>query len=44
VRKTLVECICPKCRERHSMKMYWIGKFTPWKYCKHCKNIMSSDL
>jgi hypothetical protein len=43
-RKTLVECICPKCRRRHFMKMHWIGDFRPWKYCKHCRNIILSDV
>ena len=43
-RKALVECICPKCRERHFMKIHWIGEFTPWKYCKQCRNIISNDV
>ena len=35
--KKPVDCICPKCRCRHTMQMHWIGNFTPWKYCKRCR-------
>ena len=36
--KTVIECICPKCRKRQTMQLHWIGDFTPRKYCKHCRN------
>jgi len=36
--KAEIECICPKCRRRHTMQLYWTGVFTPRKYCKHCRN------
>lgn len=36
--KADVECICPKCRKRHTMQLHWTGDFTPRKYCKQCRN------
>lgn len=38
--KVGVECICPKCRKRHTMQLHWTGDFTPRKYCKQCKNLV----
>jgi len=38
--KTSVECICPKCGQRHVMQFYWTGDFTPRKYCKQCRNLI----
>jgi hypothetical protein len=35
--KIFVECICPKCGERHFMKFPWTGKGTPRKFCARCK-------
>ena len=35
--KTKVECICPKCGQRHVMTFRWIGRGTPRKYCLSCK-------
>jgi hypothetical protein len=32
-----VECICPKCRHRYTVKMRWIGRGTPRKYCTACR-------
>ena len=31
------ECLCPRCRHYHTMKMRWIGRGTPWKFCQACK-------
>lgn len=36
--KTAVECICPKCGERHVLNFHWIGRGKPRKYCLPCKN------
>jgi predicted RNA-binding Zn-ribbon protein involved in translation (DUF1610 family) len=36
--KTAVECICPKCGERHIINFHWIGRGTPRKFCSLCKN------
>jgi transposase-like protein len=35
--KMKVECICPKCGQRHVMTFHWIGRGTPRKYCPSCK-------
>jgi hypothetical protein len=35
--KTKVECICPKCGQKHKMNFHWIGRGTPRKYCAACK-------
>ena len=35
--KKKVECICPKCGQRHKMAFHWIGRGTPRKYCPLCK-------
>ena len=35
--KTAVECICPKCGERHTINFHWIGRGTPRKFCPLCK-------
>jgi len=35
--KMKVECICPKCGQRHIMTFHWIGRGTPRKYCPSCK-------
>jgi hypothetical protein len=35
--KMKVECICPKCSQRHVMTFHWIGRGTPRKYCQSCK-------
>jgi hypothetical protein len=35
--KTKVECICPKCDQRHTVAFHWIGRGTPRKYCQRCK-------
>ncbi len=35
--KMKVECICPKCGQRHEMSFHWIGRGTPRKYCPSCK-------
>jgi ribosomal protein S27AE len=35
--KMKVECLCPKCGQRHVMAFHWIGRGTPRKYCPSCK-------
>ena len=35
--KMKVECICPKCGQRHVMTFHSIGRGTPRKYCPVCK-------
>jgi len=35
--KIKVECICPKCGQKHKMNFHWIGRGTPRKYCPSCK-------
>ena len=36
--KSKVECICPGCGKMHIMKMRWIGRGVPRKYCESCRN------
>ena len=38
--KMKVECICPKCGQKHTMNFRWIGKGTPRKFCQACKGII----
>jgi hypothetical protein len=35
--KMKIDCICPKCDQKHKMSMHWIGRGTPRKYCPACK-------
>ena len=35
--KLKIECICPKCGIKHKMKLLWIGRGTPRKFCQTCK-------
>ena len=35
--KMKVECICPKCGNKHIMNFHWIGRGTPRKFCPACK-------
>ena len=30
------ECICPICRKRHWLRLYFTGRGIPRKYCEHC--------
>ena len=36
--KLKVECICPKCQLKHSMRLHWIGRGTPRKFCNRCRD------
>jgi hypothetical protein len=36
--KLRVECICPKCQQKHSMPLHWIGRGTPRKFCNRCRD------
>jgi hypothetical protein len=35
--KKKIECICPKCGQKHKLNFHWIGRGTPRKYCALCK-------
>lgn len=35
--KKKIECICPKCGQKHKMAFHWIGRGIPRKYCASCK-------
>jgi hypothetical protein len=36
--KSKVECICLGCGKMHIMKMHWIGRGVPRKFCEHCRD------
>jgi len=36
--KSKVECICPNCGKMHIMKMRWIGRGIPRKFCQSCRD------
>jgi transposase-like protein len=36
--KAKVECICPGCGKLHVMKMRWIGRGVPRKFCQSCRD------
>ena len=40
--KLKVECICPKCQQKHSVVIHWIGRGTPRKYCNRCRDQVES--
>jgi len=37
IKKTFIECICPKCGIRHKMKLRWTGWGVPRKFCNSCR-------
>jgi len=36
--KSKVEVICPGCGKMHVMKIRWIGRGVPRKFCESCRN------
>jgi hypothetical protein len=40
--KSFVICECPKCGLEHKIKMIWIGKGLPRKYCSQCNSIVKN--
>ncbi|MFO7708051.1 MAG: hypothetical protein R6V84_07740 [Desulfobacterales bacterium] len=36
--KSKIECICPGCGKMHVMKMNWIGRGAPRKFCQSCRD------
>jgi hypothetical protein len=36
--KSRIECICPGCGKMHIMKMNWIGRGVPRKFCQNCRD------
>jgi transposase-like protein len=36
--KSKVECICPGCGKMHAMKIRWIGRGVPRKFCESCRH------
>lgn len=34
----MTRCWCPKCERFHKMRIIWIGRGVPYKYCRRCKN------
>jgi hypothetical protein len=42
--KLKVECVCPKCQQKHSVIFHWIGRGTPRKFCNRCRDRAESVL
>jgi transposase-like protein len=36
--KSRVACVCPGCGKIHTMKMKWIGRGVPRKFCQSCRD------
>jgi transposase-like protein len=36
--KLKTECICPGCGKMHLMKLRWIGRGIPRKFCQRCRD------
>ena len=36
----MTECICPKCRKQHEIRMRWVGRGVPRIYCDSCKHLV----
>lgn len=36
--KSKIECICPGCGKMHVVKMRWIGRGVPRKFCQSCRD------
>ncbi len=36
-------CICPLCKKKHHVKMWYTGHGVPYKYCQSCLNITGSQ-
>jgi transposase-like protein len=36
--KSKVECVCPGCGKMHVLKMRWIGRGIPRKFCHNCRD------
>jgi transposase-like protein len=35
--KPFVNCVCPKCEAVHRMRLKWIGRGIPKKFCPSCR-------
>jgi hypothetical protein len=42
--KPFTECLCPKCGLVHRMRIRWIGRGIPKKFCEKCKSKIQSDV
>jgi len=43
LRPSRVECICPRCRKTHTVRIVWRGRGKPRIYCKECKEFASCN-
>jgi len=39
--KPFTECLCPRCGLVHRMKIKWIGRGIPKKFCERCKEAVN---
>ena len=42
-KETWMECICPECCGHHMVKMHWIGRGLPRKYCDNCRQNLQRE-
>ncbi len=36
----MTACLCPLCRQEHELKLHWIGRGIPRKYCSECLDLL----
>lgn len=40
--QTWTDCICPRCKKKHQLKLFWVGKLPARKFCLACIAINSN--
>lgn len=41
--RPFTECLCPKCGAVHRMRIRWIGRGIPRKFCEKCRVTMERN-
>lgn len=39
----MTDCLCPMCRKIHQLKIHWIGRGMPRKYCWTCLALIDKE-